>query len=165
MQQADRQLAQFNIARIRYPLDDPRMVEFVDNVERINGLAEQIEGFVWRLQDETGHAMGMTVHGDPRLLPNLTVWDNVQALERFVWRTLHQRFYVRRREWFEPVEGPPLVLWWIPAGHRPLLAEGVERLDHLRAKGPSDCAFGWEQIADAQLWKSMRGATPREVAA
>jgi hypothetical protein len=165
MQQPDRQLAQFNIARIRYPLDDPRMAEFVDNVERVNGLAEQIEGFVWRLQDESGHAMGMTVYGDPRLLPNLTVWDNVQALERFVWRTLHRRFYERRAEWFVPVEGPPLALWWIPAGYRPPLAEGVERLDHLKAHGPSDHAFGWEQIADAQLWKTMRGAPPSEVAA
>jgi Domain of unknown function (DUF3291) len=164
MTMPNRQLAQFNIARIRYPLDDPRMVEFVDNVERINGLAEQIEGFVWRLQDESGHAMGMTVYDDPRLLPNLTVWDNVQALERFVWRTLHRRFYVRRTEWFEPID-IPLVLWWIPAGHRPPLAEGVARLDHLRAHGPSDHAFGWEQIADAQLWKTMRGATPSEVAA
>jgi hypothetical protein len=162
---SSRQLAQFNIARIRYPLDDPRMAEFVDNVDLVHSLAEQIEGFVWRLQDESGHAMGMTVYGDPRLLPNLTVWDNVQALERFVWRTLHRRFYVRRTEWFEPVDGPPLVLWWIPAGHRPPLAEGVERLDHLRAHGPSDHAFGWEQIADATLWKTMRGATPSEVAA
>jgi hypothetical protein len=165
MQQPDRQLAQFNIARIRYPLDDPRMAEFVDNVDLVHSLAEQIEGFVWRLQDESGHAMGMTIYSDPRLLPNLTVWDNVQALERFVWRTLHRRFYVRRTEWFEPVEGPPLVLWWIPAGHRPPLAEGVERLDHLRANGPSDHAFGWAQIADATLWKTMRGATPSEVAA
>ena len=46
---ATRHLAEFNIARIRYPLDDPRMAEFVDNVERVNKLAEQIEGFVWRL--------------------------------------------------------------------------------------------------------------------
>ena len=31
-----RHLAEFNIARIRYPLDDPRMAEFVDNVARVN---------------------------------------------------------------------------------------------------------------------------------
>ena len=67
-----RHLAQFNIARIRYPLDDPRMAEFVANVARINALAEQIEGFVWRLQDDSGNAMGMRVYDDPRMLPNLT---------------------------------------------------------------------------------------------
>jgi len=152
-----RHLAQFNIARIRYPLDDPRMREFVDNVGRVNGLAEQIEGFVWRLQDESGNAMGMTVYDDPRILPNLTLWENVEALERFVWRTLHSRFYGRREEWFEPI-ATPLVLWWVPAGHRPSMAEGVERLEHLRAHGPSEFAFGWEAISGTQIWKTARGS-------
>src|SRR5262252_2657625 len=90
------QLAQFNIARVRYPLNDPRMREFVDNVERVNGLADKIPGFVWRLQDDSGHAMNMRVYADKAILPNLTVWETVEALERFVWQTLHQRFYARR---------------------------------------------------------------------
>jgi hypothetical protein len=155
MAQSVRHLAQFNIARIRYALDDPRMSEFTDNVARINGLAEQIEGFVWRLQDDSGNAMGMTVYDDPRVLPNLTVWENVQALERFVWQTLHHRFYLRRTEWFEPIK-TPLVLWWVPAGHRPSLDEGVARLDHLRAHGPSEHAFGWAELPEATLWKARR---------
>jgi len=155
MPSAARHLAQFNIARIRYPLDDPRMKEFVDNVARVNALANTIAGFVWRLQDESGNAMNMRVYDDPRLLPNLTVWENVAALERFVWQTVHGRFYGRREQWFERIE-TPLVLWWVPAGHRPELAEGVERLDHLRAHGPSDQAFGWESVPAAQLWKTAR---------
>ncbi|MDO8877244.1 MAG: DUF3291 domain-containing protein [Pseudolabrys sp.] len=156
---APRHLAQCNIARIRYPLDDPRMREFVDNVARVNALAEQIEGFVWRLQDESGHAMGMQVYGDPRVLPNLTVWENVAALERFVWKTVHSRFYCRRAEWFEHTQ-TPLVLWHVPAGHRPAMAEGVERLERLKERGPSDDAFGWSDIPEAQQWKTARaGAT------
>jgi hypothetical protein len=151
-----RHLAQFNIARIRYPLDDPRMAEFVDNVQRVNGLAEQIDGFVWRLQDESGHAMNMRVYDDPRILPNLTLWQNAAALERFVWQTLHGRFYRRREEWFEPID-TPLVLWWVPAGHRPSMAEGVERLEHLKAYGASDYAFGWENLEEARVWKTARG--------
>ena len=150
------QLAQFNIARIRYPLDDPRMAEFIDNVARVNALAEQIEGFVWRLQDASGHAMNMTVCGDPTILPNLTLWESPAALERFVWQTVHGRFYRRREEWFVPIE-TPLVLWWVPVGARPTLEDGVERLDHFTAYGPSDFAFGWPQLAEAQLWKTQRG--------
>lgn len=164
MTQSPRHLAQFNIARIKYPLDDPRMHVFVDNVERVNGLAEKIEGFVWRLQDASGHAMNMTVYDDPHVLPNLTVWENVEALERFVWRTVHSRFYGHREQWFEPIE-TPLVMWWIPAGHRPMLAEGVERLEHLKAHGPSDHAFGWDWIPAAQIWKTARCAQPSEHAA
>ena len=159
-----RHLAQFNIARIHYPLDDPRMAEFVDNVARVNGLADKIPGFVWRLQDESGNAMNMRVYDDPTILPNLTVWKDVQALERFVWRTLHRRFYARREEWFAPVK-PSLVLWWIPGSHRPDIAEGVTRLDHLIAHGPSDYAFGWREVAGANLWRTARCDAPSEHAA
>src|SRR3954469_4112046 len=97
-QHADQHLAQFNIARINYPLDDPRMAEFIDNVDRVHRAAELIKGFVWRLQDESGHAMNIRVYDDPRILPNLTVWENEEALERFVWQTVHSRFYARREE-------------------------------------------------------------------
>jgi hypothetical protein len=151
-----RHLAQFNVARIRYPLDDPRMAEFVDNVKRVNALAEQIEGFVWRLQDDSGHAMNMTVYDDPTILPNLTLWQNATALERFVWQTLHGRFYRRREYWFTPV-ATPLVMWWVAAGHRPTMAEGVARRDHLIAHGPSEQAFGWENLPEARLWRTQRG--------
>ena len=158
-----RHLAQFNIARIKYPLDDPRMRDFVENVDRVNALANQIEGFVWRLADESGHAMNMRVHDDPTILPNLTVWENVEALERFVWQTLHRRFFLRRQEWFAPIE-TTLVLWWIPAGHRPALEEGVARLDHLLAHGPGDYAFGWQQLSGAKLWKTAHAEVQKEVA-
>jgi hypothetical protein len=157
-------LAQFNIARIRYPLDDPRMKEFADNVARVNALAEQIDGFVWRLQDASGNAMGMTVYSDPAILPNLTVWQSAEALERFVFKTLHSRFYNRREEWFEKIE-MPLVMWWVAEGERPSLEDGVERLEHLKAHGPSNFAFNWESLPAAQLWKTARCGAQREHAA
>ncbi len=158
-------LAQFNISRNRYPLTDPRMQEFLDNVERVHRLAGQIDGFVWRLHDETGHAMNIRVYDDPEILPNLTVWRDVEALERFVWQTLHKRMYNRRDEWFAPIEGAKLVLWWIPEGHRPPVAEGLERLDYLRVNGPSDYAFGWDRLPAAQLWKTAQCVPESERAA
>ena len=81
-----------------------------------------------------------------------------------MWQTLHNRFYGRREEWFERIE-TPLVMWWVPAGHRPALGEGVERLEHLKAHGPSDHAFGWAHLPAAQLWKTSRCNTPSERAA
>jgi Domain of unknown function (DUF3291) len=159
-----RHLAQFNIARIRFPLDDPRMAEFVDNVARVNALAEQIPGFVWRLQDDSGNAMGMRVYDDARVLPNLTVWENAEALERFVFSTVHSRFYGRRAQWFERIE-TPLAMWWIAPGRRPTMEEGVARLDSLVANGPSDFAFGWESLPGTQLWKTARCGAQSEYAA
>jgi len=157
-------LAQFNIARVKYPLGDPGMKEFVDNVARVNAFAETIEGFVWRLQDASGSAMNMTVYDDPLILPNLTLWESAEALERFVWQTVHKRFYGRRAEWFEPME-TPLVLWHVPAGQRPAMAEGVERLDYLKANGPSDYAFGWDRLDGAKHWKTARCGAHTEHAA
>jgi len=162
---AERHLAQFNISRNRYPLTDPRMREFLDNVDRVHRLAERIDGFVWRLHDETGHAMNIRVYDDPEILPNLTVWRDVASLERFVWQTLHKRMYQRREEWFAPIEGPKFVMWWIPEGHRPQMTEGRDRLEYLRRHGPSDYAFGWEQLPAAQLWKTVQRPPQQERAA
>ena len=156
-----RHLAEFNIGRIKYPLDDPRMREFVDNVDRINKLADNLPGFVWRLQGESGHAMDMRVYDDPAILPNLTVWENVEALERFVFKTVHSRFFDRREQWFAQPD-PTLVMWRVPAGHRPTLEEGIARLDHLKAHGPSDFTFGWERLPAAQMYKTARKARASE---
>jgi hypothetical protein len=157
-------LAQFNIARIKHPLDDPRMREFVENVERVNGLADKMDGFVWRLKDESGHAMNMIVYGDPAVLPNLTVWESAEALERFVFKTVHGRFFDRRSDWFEQPD-PTLAMWWVPAGHRPSLEEAVERLDHLKAYGPSEYAFGWESLPGARIANTARSVRASEQAA
>jgi len=33
------------------------------------------------------------------------------------------------------------VLWWVPSGHRPTVAEAESRLLHLREHGPTERAF------------------------
>ncbi len=118
----------------------------------------------WRYIDERRQ---FDEHGGPIPIPriaiNLSVWENVEALERFVYQTVHKRFYGRRAEWFEHFEGPYFVMWWVPAGHRPSVEEAVVRLDHLKRNGPSDHAFDW-QATTVQLWKTARCA-PSESAA
>jgi hypothetical protein len=157
-------LAQLNIGRFRYPTDDPRMADFMNNLDLVNGLAERSEGFVWRLKDESNNATNFRPFPDPNMAVNLSVWENVEALERFVYQTVHKRFYGRRPEWFDKMDTPHFVMWWIPAGHLPSLEEAKERLEHLTARGSSDYAFGWESAPVAQLWKTARCA-PDEHAA
>ena len=50
-------------------------------------------------------------------------------------------------------------MWWIPAGTTPDFAEAMERLEYLRAHGPSERAFGWKNLAGARAWQS-EGAPP-----
>jgi hypothetical protein len=150
-------LAQLNIGRLRYEVDDPRMADFVNNLALINGIAERTPGFVWRYEDVSGAAIETRPYeSDPRMAINLSVWESVEALERFVWQTVHKRFYGRRGEWFEHMDDAYFVMWWIPPGHRPSVREAIERLDHLKRNGPSDEAFGWESLPAAQLWKTAR---------
>jgi hypothetical protein len=153
-------LAQLNIGRLRYPADDPRLADFVNNLDLVNSLAERSKGFVWRLKSDSGNAMDVRAYDDPQMIVNLSVWESVEALERFVWLTVHKRFYGRRQEWFDKLDGPHLVLWWIPAGHRPSVNEAKQRIEHLTANGPSDYAFGWESVLAAQLWKTARCSAP-----
>ena len=151
-------LAELNIGRIRYDLDDPRMADFTDNLVLVNGIAERSAGFIWRYVDESGNATDTRPYADPRIIVNISVWESVAALEHFVWQTVHKRFYAKRHEWFEKMDERYLVLWWVPAGHQPGIQEAIDRLEHLKQHGPSDHAFGWESLASAQLWKTARCA-------
>jgi len=149
-------LAQLNIGRLRYPTDDPRMAGFMNNLDFVNAIAERTPGFVWRLKDESNNAIAIRPFADPEMAVNLSVWENIEALERFVWQTVHKRFYGQREKWFTKMEGPHAVMWWVDPGHVPTVSK--ERLEYLAARGPSDHAFGWESIPAAQLWKTARCA-------
>ena len=157
---ATRHLAELNIGRLRHPLTDPRIADFSNNLTLVNGLADRSPGFVWRLKGDTGDATGIRAFDDPLIIVNVSVWETVEALERYVWQTVHKRFYGRRQDWFDKMDGPHFVMWWVPVGHQPTVIEAKERLEHLAAHGPSDHAFGWESIPSAQLWKTARCADP-----
>jgi hypothetical protein len=154
-----RQLAQVNIGKVLGGPNDPRMKDFYDNLARINALAERMPGFVWRLKDETGEsAMALHWPGDPTMAVNMSVWEDDEALARFVFQTVHRSIYARKPEFFEIPKQPTVAMWWIEAGHVPTLDEAKERLDHLIAHGPSEFAFSWADLPSAKLWQEKRCA-------
>jgi len=134
-------LAQANVARMRAPLEDAVMEGFRSQLDTINALADRSPGFVWRLQTDEGNATAIRAYEDERILFNMSVWESLDALHDFVYRSRHAGPLKDRRSWFEPIEGPILVLWWIPAGHIPSIEEAKERLALLGARGPTPEAF------------------------
>ena len=138
-------LAQVNIGRARGEMTDPVMAGFVARLEEINALAERTPGFVWRLQTEDGDATAVRPYEDTRILINLSVWTDLAALRGYVFRSEHAAVMRNRREWFERFERVYVAIWWVPAGHRPTVAEAVERLAHLERHGPGPHAFGFAQ--------------------
>jgi hypothetical protein len=134
------QLAQLNIAAMKAPLDSPELKDFVDNLDRINELAENSPGFIWRLKGDGNDATSLRPLGE-NVLVNMSVWRDVNALRDYVYRSAHVEIMKRRREWFTRMGEAHMVLWWVPAGHEPTLAEAVARLETLRRRGPSPEAF------------------------
>src|SRR5215469_12727536 len=138
-------IAQLNVGRAVAPPGSPELADFMAALDRINALAEASPGFVWRLQSASGNATDILVSEDPRSLINMSVWSSVESLAAFVYRSGHTAVLQRRHEWFEKAAQAYQVLWWIPAGHIPTIAEALERLELLRSEGPTERAFTFGQ--------------------
>ncbi|MCX4883579.1 DUF3291 domain-containing protein [Streptomyces sp. NBC_00847] len=144
------ELAQVNIGRLRAPLDSEQLRDFVDNLDPVNADADAADGFVWRLQDETGDATDVAVLGDEWLIVNMSVWRDADALTAYMYQGRHREMLARRRDWFERVQEAMVALWWVPSGHRPTVAEAESRVLHLRANGPTPYAFTLRTAFPAQ---------------
>jgi Domain of unknown function (DUF3291) len=134
-------VAQCNIGRVRAPLDSPQLAGFVAALEPVNRMADEAPGFVWRLQTEAGDATAIRAFEDDMLLLNMSVWESIEALAEFTYRTPHRDVMRRRREWFERLADAYLVLWWVRAGTLPTVVEARARLEALRRDGPTPQAF------------------------
>ncbi len=139
------QIANMNIARFRHAPDDPRLADFVNNLDHINALSDKAQGFVWRLRDDSGNAMAICAYEDPRIILNLSVWETIEDLMAFAYRSEHVTFFRRRHEWFETMATPAMCLWWTPEGERPSPHEARRRLEHLIAHGPTAEAFTFKE--------------------
>jgi hypothetical protein len=137
-------LAQLNIARLLAPLDSPQVADFVAALDPVNVLADSAPGFVWRLQTDEGDATAVRVWDDDRIIVNMSVWESVEALRTFVYRSGHVEVMRRRREWFDKMAQAFMVLWWIPATTVPTVAEATARLARLEALGPTADAFTFQ---------------------
>ena len=126
---------------MRGALDEPVMAGFVERIERLNALADESPGFVWRYQTDAGDATEVRVFDDELILFNMSVWESVDALESYVYRSAHIEALQKRAEWFERSGRAPLALWWIEEDHIPSVEEAKERFDILWRDGPSASAF------------------------
>lgn len=132
-------LAQINIAQLIAPEGDPRVVDFFANVPRINELAENSPGFIWRFEGD---------YPDPGVAFNMSVWDSIESLNEFAYRSAHVDIFRRREEWFSPMTSNHMALWWVEKGHLPSVENGLEKLKYLDANGPSALAFTFKQRFD-----------------
>jgi hypothetical protein len=139
------ELAQLNVGRLRAPIDADATAGFVAALDPVNALADAAPGFVWRLQTEDGNATAVLVTDDPLFIINMSVWESIDALAEFVYKSAHVEVMRKRAAWFHRSVEAYLVLWWVPAGHRPTPDEAMDRLARLRRDGPTPHAFTFRQ--------------------
>ncbi|MET7620034.1 DUF3291 domain-containing protein [Streptomyces sp. NPDC005408] len=135
------ELAQVNIARLKFLLDSPELKDFVDGLDPVNAVADAADGFIWRLKEESGNATDLRIFADDWLMVNMSVWRNTNALTAFMYQGQHRELLGRRYEFFERVEEVMTTLWWVEPGHRPTVKEAEQRLLHIREHGPTPEAF------------------------
>jgi hypothetical protein len=150
-------IAQVNIGRIKGELEGPIMAGFVNRLNEINALADASPGFVWRLQTTEGNATYLRPYADDRMLLNMSVWESVETLKHYVYRTTHAELLRQRHEWFEKLSVVYAALWWVPADHLPGIDEAKKRLEHLESHGPTQFAFTFKKVfaPDEQFQKGI----------
>lgn len=144
-------LAEFNFGTLKYPWDDPRLADFQNGLDRVNGIGARSAGFVWRSSDDTMDAVQQDQNGPLAHRPNtastLSVWESPASLWQFVEKTLHARFMARSAEWFVAGDSGHFVGWWVPIGYFPTVAEGMAQWEHLQSHGPTQTAFDAATLA------------------
>lgn len=143
------QIAQLNIADSKAELDSDIMSGFAQRLDEINSLAEKSPGFVWRYQDDEGEQAPIEIFNNPLILVNMTVWDDLDSLKHFVYKTRHKELIKGRKSWFHKMPETHQVIWWVPEGHIPTLKESKEKLDLIRSNGPTQDAFNFAKNFEA----------------
>ena len=127
---------------------EPEVQGFIDGIEAVYSVAERSDGFIWRFSDYENLA-------EPPVGPaarTLSIWEDIASLRHFVFNTLHGKFYERKSEWFLEPASAMMVLWHTDPSARPTMSEAYDKLELLRAEGPSVQAFTWdtaEKFVDA----------------
>jgi len=143
------QLAQINIAKLLKPIDDPQIADFVNQLDEINALAERHHGFVWRLKDdESNDATSINPFDEPDMIINMSVWEDVESLKKYVYNSNHVKVLVRKKEWFERPTKAHMALWWIEKGTLPTVQDGKDRIEYLQQHGNSDYACTFQKIVN-----------------
>jgi len=134
-------LAQVNIALAKGEMDTELMNGFVSRLDEINAMADNAEGFVWRLQTDDGDSTAIRIFDKPLLLVNMSVWESVDTLKNFVYTSAHVELIRDRQAWFHKFVDAHQALWWIPVGHIPTTEEAKEKLEYIQENGSSPLAF------------------------
>ena len=151
-------LAEINIAKRLAPMDDPIMQDFVNNVDNMNAIADKSEGFIWRLQEEDKDE-AVVIFQDDSLIINMSVWETINALFNYTYKSGHIEVFKRKKEWFSKMKMVHMAFWYVPEDYKPTFKDAKARLDHKEKHGDTPFAFSFKAkftIEDARNFKQLK---------
>ena len=138
-------IAQMNWGKLRFSLEDKRMVEFADSLNQVYSLAESHPGFIWCITDNQSE-LQLSDFGFEKLISStVSVWRDIESLKDYTYNSLHGVYLKRSLEWFKKIEGPQLVIWNVENDDQPTFKESFDRLEHLKNNGSTDYAYAWKK--------------------
>jgi len=105
-------LAQVNIALAKDEMDTELMSGFVSRLNEINAVADQADGFIWRLQTDEGDSTAIRIFDESLLLVNMSVWESVESFKNFVYKSAHVELIRDRHAWFSKYVDAHQAMWW-----------------------------------------------------
>jgi len=139
-------IAQANYSQWIPDISQHSMKAFLEQADRVHEHAENSKGYVWRYEyNPHSHTLD-TLFGVERIVFNMTVWETIEDLKSFSFKTIHGSTMKRRQEWFTKLAGQRSVLWWIPDDHKPSAKEAKDRFELLNIQGPTEEAFTFRKL-------------------
>ena len=151
-------LAQVNIAKRLALLDDPIMQDFINNLDKINAIADSSDGFIWRLKDEDKDE-AVNVFHDDSLVINMSVWEDLDSLFNYTYNSGHIEVFKRKKEWFSKMKMMHMAFWYVPEGYKPTFQDAKNRLNYLNAFGETPYAFSFKSkftVEDTLNYKQLK---------
>lgn len=132
-------------------IDDPEMKDFRDHTDAVNAIAASSKGFVWRDTFDPELPEQPNVLNDDQVIINFSVWNDMESLREFTYKTFHSAIMKRQKEWFQKYGKAHYALWWIKSDHIPTEQEAIDRLEYLERHGPSEKAFTFKDIFEKPI--------------
>ena len=154
-------LAFMTVGILREPVGHEQVQGFVDRVPPVYQSADASDGFHARsIRD-----MGTYLHSwgdvklpacypqsmpDKRIAVTLSLWMDLESVAAFSYHGPHGEALSKRKDWFDKLNLPGYVAWWVGADHAIDWAEGCNRLDRLHRDGPTALAFNFAKPFDCE---------------
>jgi len=116
------------------------------NRTALNELAEKSKGFIWQHKfDSSIVPETLMVKGDEYLPVNLSVWQSIDDLYEYVYKTTHGEILHRKADWLKKIQQMHTAIWHVPSGHIPSVEEANERFLLLQSKGETPNSFTFKK--------------------